>query len=139
MKILNKYISIIILLIILTCLGCYKNDIYSNQKLTQAFIQEKNWYLEYKQFGSAEKIYVGQASYNITFFKDYTTKDSDGLKGSYLVSNSSNEIIIQFNVKTQGGILNTYNYNLKYIGDNNMILSSNINNDVIHYYYSTRK
>lgn len=139
MNIQKISIYILFCFIFFNLCSCYKSDPNANQNLAQLLIQDKVWFLEYKQVGTSEKVYVGQASYNIELLKVKSTKDSDGAIGKYSILNTLNGLSINFNIKSLGGTSFYYNYIIEKIGDNNMIFSSNLNNSITYYYYSTRK
>jgi hypothetical protein len=67
---------------------------------------------------------VGQASYSITYFKDGTTKDSDGLSGTYTISNNNNG---QYQIQVKGTSVNgnalNYTHIIESVSDITMVQS----------------
>ena len=82
----------------------------------------KNWYLDYAITGTSTKSYVGQSTYFVTYLKDGTTKDSDGLTGTYTVEIVNNQSQIHVQVKTTNGNPLEYIYNIITVGDTKLVL-----------------
>ena len=122
----NNIITFLILsFIFLTFFSsCNKSVGDSDVTLAQSMIQDKTWYLEYTQFANATKTYTGQSTYFITFLKNLSTSDSDGIKGNYDISiNKNNQIMINFKVNTLSGQFSVFDYTVEFVGPNNMVLS----------------
>ena len=109
--------------------------------LAYQMISEKIWYLSYSQTitstKTTEKNYVGQSTYFIKFLKDYTTVDSDGLKGVYNLEKTNDILQIHVNAKTQGQNTIEYIYNVESLGASNMILYSTVAGVTNKFYYNT--
>ena len=74
------------LLITILALGaCNKETATTQTDLMNSMLTNKNWYLDYSKTGTSTKTYVGQSTYFVTYLKDGTTRDSDGLNGTYTV------------------------------------------------------
>ena len=127
-------------LIIVSSTSCVKVIDNADEILSKNLLQEKQWFLEYKQIGATSKIYVGQSSYFINFLKDNTSNDSDGIKGTYSTSyGTDNKLRINFTVSTRSNIISSFQYVVEAIGANEMIFSFVQNGATNYYYFSTRK
>jgi hypothetical protein len=69
--------------------------------------------------------------------KDYTTVDSDGLKGVYNLDKTNDILQIHVNAKTQGQNTIEYIYNVESLGASNMILYSTVAGVTNKFYYDT--
>jgi hypothetical protein len=97
--------------------------------------------LDYSITGTSKRSYVGQSTYFIDFLKNKTTKDSDGLNGTYTVEKAGK--VLQIHVQAKKGSTNTveYIYNIESIGSDNLILFYTLNGATIptKLYFSTSK
>jgi hypothetical protein len=122
-------------------LSCKKDAGKNELNLAYQMISEKIWYLSYSQTitstKTTEKNYVGQSTYFIKFLKDYTTVDSDGLKGVYNLEKTNDILQIHVNAKTQGQNTIEYIYNVESLGASNMILYSTVAGVTNKFYYDT--
>ena len=122
-------------------LSCKKDAGKNELNLAYQMISEKIWYLSYSQTitstKTTEKNYVGQSTYFIKFLKDYTTVDSDGLKGVYNIEKNNGVLQIHVNAKTQGQNTIEYVYNVESLGASNMILYSTVGGVTNKFYYNT--
>jgi hypothetical protein len=83
----------------------------------------KTWYLDYSITGNNTQSFLGQSTYSITYFKDGTTKDSDGLTGTYkIIENNGNYQIQVVATSLKGNALN-YTHTIESVGEVNMIQS----------------
>jgi hypothetical protein len=121
--------------------SCKKEAGTNELNLAYQMISEKIWYLSYSQTitstKTTEKNYVGQSTYFIKFLKDYTTVDSDGLKGVYNLEKTNDILQIHVNAKTQGQNTIEYIYNVESLGASNMILYSTVAGVTNKFYYDT--
>ncbi len=121
--------------------SCKKEAGTNELNLAYQMISEKIWYLSYSQTitstKTTEKNYVGQSTYFIKFLKDYTTVDSDGLKGVYNLEKTNDILQIHVNAKTQGQNTIEYIYNVESLGASNMILYSTVAGVTNKFYYNT--
>ena len=122
-------------------LSCKKDAGKNELNLAYQMISEKIWYLSYSQTITSTKTtyknYVGQSTYFIKFLKDYTTVDSDGLKGVYNLEKTNDILQIHVNAKTQGQNTIEYIYNVESLGASNMILYSTVAGVTNKFYYDT--
>ena len=122
-------------------LSCKKDAGKNELNLAYQMISEKIWYLSYSQTitstKTTEKNYVGQSTYFIKFLKDYTSVDSDGLKGVYNLEKTNDILQIHVNAKTQGQNTIEYIYNVESLGASNMILYSTVADVTNKFYYDT--
>lgn len=122
-KIFNYTILLAICILTLTQLtSCKKDTSGAEINLSYQKLADKTWYLDYSITGTSKKTYVGQSTYFIDFLKNKTTKDSDGLLGTYTVEKVGN--ILQIHVQAQTSSTNTveYIYKIESIGNDNLVL-----------------
>ena len=103
--------------------GCQKDADVSPVDVTFKMISDKTWYLSYTKEGTALKTYIGQPTYFITLLSNNTTRDSDGLTGSYTLSSNGSKLKLSVQAKTRNGSSVSYSYNVVSVGSNNMVLS----------------
>jgi hypothetical protein len=108
---------------ILTIISCNKEIATTQTELMNSLLINKNWYLDYSITGTSTKSYVGQATYFVTYLKDGTTKDSDGLMGTYTVELINNQSQIHVQLKTANGNPLEVVYNIISVGETKLILS----------------
>jgi hypothetical protein len=136
---MKKYLLYISLLAITNTTSCSKDNVLAESKLAQKMIEEKAWFLDYSQTGTLTKTYVGQATYYINFLKNLTTKDSDGLNGSYSVEKVSGQLQIHVQAKTSNGNPIEYIYTIVSVGASNLILSYTLSGKTTQLYYTSKR
>ena len=114
--------TLIIAAITLTTVACNKETATTQTEVMNNMLVNKNWYLDYAITGTSTKSYVGQSTYFVTYLKDGTTKDSDGLTGTYTVEIINNQSQIHVQVKTTNGNPLEYIYNIITVGDTKLVL-----------------
>jgi hypothetical protein len=120
----NIFITLFILaFVVVTLLSCNKETATTQTEVMNSLLTNKNWYLDYSITGTSTKSYVGQATYFVTYLKDGTTKDSDGLMGTYTVELINNQSQIHVQVKTANGNPLEVVYNIISVGETKLILS----------------
>jgi len=121
--------------------SCSKDNIGADINLTYQMLSDKTWYLDYSITGTSKRSYVGQSTYFIDFLKNKTTKDSDGLNGTYTVEKAGK--VLQIHVQAKRSSTNTveYIYNIESSGSDNLILFYTLNGATIptKLYFSTSK
>ena len=123
----------------LTMASCNKESATTQTKVMNRMLTNKNWYLDYSITGMNTKSYVGQSTYFVTYLIDGTTKDSDGLIGSYSVELVNNQSQIHVQVKTANGNPLEVVYNIISAGDTKMVLSKVITAGIPTQLYFTNK
>jgi hypothetical protein len=126
-----KYIYTLLLAAIsLSLFSCNKETATTQKEVMQNMLVNKNWFLDYSITESASsttpaivKSYVGQATYFVTYLKDGTTKDSDGLTGTYTVEIINNQSQIHVLLITINGNPFEVIYNIISVGDTKLVLS----------------
>jgi hypothetical protein len=103
--------------------SCNKETATTQTDVMNSMLTNKNWYLDYSITGNSTKSYVGQSTYFVTYLKDGTTKDSDGLTGTYSVELIGNHSQIHVQLKTAGGNPLEVVYNIISVGASNLVLS----------------
>jgi hypothetical protein len=115
--------TLFIVVITLTLVACNKETATTQTDVMNNLLTNKNWYLDYSITGTATKSYVGQSTYFVTYLKDGTTKDSDGLTGTYSVEVINNQSQIHVQLKTAGGNPLEVIYNIISVGETKLVLS----------------
>ena len=118
----NLYILLITLFAI-TTIACNKETVTTQIDVMNNLLTNKSWYLDYSITGTSTKSYVGQSTFIVTYRKDGSIEDSDGLKGKYTIElvNSQSQIHIQVN--TPNGNPLEVVYNILTVGDKKLALS----------------
>ena len=114
--------TLIIAAITLTTVACNKETATTQTEVMNNMLVNKNWYLDYAITGTSTKSYVGQSTYFVTYLKEGTTKDSDGLTGTYTVEIVNKQSQIHVQVKTTNGNPLEYIYNIITVGDTKLVL-----------------
>jgi len=119
--------------------SCNKETATTQTDVMNSMLTNKNWYLDYSITGTSTKSYVGQSTYFVTYLKDGTTKDSDGLTGTYTVEVINNESQIHVQLKTSNGNPLEVIYNIISVGDTKLVLSKVVTNGTPTQLYFTNK
>ena len=128
------------LLIAVLVLGaCNKETATTQTDVMNNMLTNKNWYLDYSITGTSTKSYVGQSTYFVTYLKDGTTRDSDGLNGTYTVELINNQSQIHVQVKTANGNALEVVYNIVSVGDKKLVLSKLVQSGTPTELYFTNK
>jgi len=120
----NNYSIIFILMFSLFTSACNKDLNKVTSTVIDKMIVNKTWHLDYSIIGTNTQSFVGQTSYSITYYKDGTTKDSDGLSGTYTISNNNNG---QYQIQVKGTSVNgnalNYTHIIESVSDLTMVQS----------------
>ncbi len=119
--------------------SCNKETATTQTDLMNSMLTNKNWYLDYSITGTSTKSYVGQSTYFVTYLKDGTTKDSDGLTGTYTVEVVGNQSQLHVQLKTAGGNPLEVIYNIVSVGDTKLVLSKVVTTGTATQLYFTNK
>lgn len=126
---MKKLYILIISAIILTTLSCNKETATTQKEVMKSLLMNKNWFLDYSITASTigtnpvVKSYVGQATYFVTYLKDGTTKDSDGLTGKYTIEIINNQSQIHVELVTINGNPFEVIYDIISVGESKLVLS----------------
>ena len=131
--------TLFILAITFTLVACNKETATTQTDVMNNLLTNKNWYLDYSITGTATKSYVGQSTYFVTYLKDGTTKDSDGLTGTYTVEVINNQSQIHVQLKTAGGNPLEVIYNIVSVGETKLVLSKVITTGTVSQLFFTNK
>ena len=131
--------TLFILAISFTLVACNKETATTQTDVMNTLLTNKNWYLDYSITGTATKSYVGQSTYFVTYLKDGTTKDSDGLTGTYSVEVINNQSQIHVQLKTAGGNPLEVIYNIISVGETKLVLSKVITTGTATQLFFTNK
>jgi len=125
--------------ILMGLVACNKETVSTQADVMNNMLANKNWYLDYSITGTSTKSYVGQSTYFVTYLKDGTTKDSDGLTGTYSVEVNGNQTQIHVQVKTVNGNPLEVIYKIISVGDTKLVLSKAVNTGSPTQLYFTSK
>ena len=131
--------TILLAVIIFTMNACNKETATTQTDVMNSMLTNKNWYLDYSITGTSTKSYVGQSTYFVTYLKDGSTKDSDGLTGTYSVEVIGNQSQIHVQVKTANGNSLEVIYNIISLGGSNLVLSKVVTTGTPTQLYFTSK
>ena len=131
--------TLFIVAITFTLVACTKETATTQTDVMNTMLTNKNWYLDYSITGTATKSYVGQSTYFVTYLKDGTTKDSDGLSGTYTVEVINNQSQIHVQLKTANGNPLEVIYNIISVGDTKLVLSKVITTGTATQLFFTNK
>jgi len=131
--------TLLIAAITFTLVACNKETATTQTDVMNTLLTNKNWYLDYSITGANTKSYVGQSTYFVTYLKDGTTKDSDGLTGTYSVEVIGNQSQIHVQVKTTNGNPLEVVYNIVSVGASNLVLSKVVSTGTPTQLYFTSK
>ena len=127
---MKKIYILFIALISITSFSCNKETATTQKDVMKSLLVNKNWFLDYTLTEGISsttpvvlKSYVGQSTYFVTYLNDGTTKDSDGLNGTYTVEIINNKSQIHVQLKTINGNPLEVIYNIISVGDTKLILS----------------
>jgi hypothetical protein len=122
--------TLLLAAISLTLFSCNKETATTQKEVMQNLLVNKNWFLDYSITESTSsttpalvKSYVGQATYFVTYLKDGTTKDSDGLTGKYTIEIINNQSQIHVQLITINGNPFEVIYDIISVGDTKLVLS----------------
>jgi hypothetical protein len=136
---MKQLYTLLIAAFTLTLVACNKETPTSQTMVMNNMLTNKTWYLDYSITGTATKSYVGQSTYFVTYLKDGSIKDSDGLTGTYSVENIYNQSQIHVQVKTANGNPLEVIYDIISIGDRKMVLSKQVSSGTPTQLYFSNK
>jgi hypothetical protein len=136
---MKKLYILLLAVISFTIVSCNKETVTTQTDVMNTMLTNKNWYLDYSITGTSTKSYVGQSTYFVTYLKDGTTKDSDGLTGTYSVEVVGNQSQIHVQLKTSNGNPLEVIYNIISVGDTKLVLSKVVTNGTPTQLYFTNK
>ncbi len=137
-----------LLIVIITCsiVSCNKETTTTQTDVMNTMLTNKNWYLDYSITAGQTsttpvvyKSYVGQSTYFVTYLKDGSTKDSDGLTGTYSVEVVGNQSQLHVQLKTANGNPLEVIYNIISVGETKLVLSKVVTTGTATQLYFTNK
>jgi hypothetical protein len=135
-----KKLNILLLAAItFTIVSCNKETATTQIDVMNTLLTNKNWYLDYSITGTSTKSYVGQSTYFVTYLKDGTTNDSDGLTGTYSVKVIGNQSQLHVQVKTASGNPLDVIYDIISVGETKLVLSKVVTTGTPTQLYFTNK
>ena len=119
-------------------ISCKKDTLISETSISKQLIIDKIWTLDYSVSAGKTKNYVGQTTYEVNFYNNDSTRDSDGLIGTFRFQ--KNDTTLQLIVKAVTLQHNTVNYvyNVESIGEKKLVLSYDTSGQYIKHYYSSK-
>jgi hypothetical protein len=136
---MKKLYILLLAAIAFTFGSCNKETTTTQTDVMNTLLTNKNWYLDYSITGTSTKSYVGQSTYFVTYLKDGTTKDSDGLTGTYSVEVIGNQSQIHVQLKTASGNPLEVIYNIISVGETKLVLSKVVTTGTASQLYFTNK
>jgi hypothetical protein len=136
---MKQLYTLLIAAFTLTMFACNKETSSTQTNVMNSMLTNKTWYLDYSITGTATKSYVGQSTYFVTYLKDGSIKDSDGLTGTYTVENIYNQSQIHVQVKTANGNPLEVIYDIISVGESKMVLSKQVTSGTPTQLYFTNK
>jgi len=136
---MKKLYILLLVTIAFTFGSCNKETATTQTDVMNTLLTNKNWYLDYSITGNSTKSYVGQSTYFVTYLKDGTTKDSDGLTGTYSVEVIGNQSQIHVQLKTASGNPLEVIYNIISVGETKLVLSKVVTTGTASQLYFTSK
>jgi len=122
--------TIFLAVISLMLFSCNKETANTQKDVMKSLLVNKNWFLDYSITASTNtsspalvKSYVGQSTYFVTYLKDGTTKDSDGLTGKYTIEIINDQSQIHVQLITINGNPFEVIYDIISVGDTKLVLS----------------
>ena len=136
---MKQFYTLLIAAFALTMVACNKETPTTQTDVMNSMLTNKTWYLDYSVTGSATKSYVGQSTYFVSYLKDGSVKDSDGLTGTYTVELINGKSQIHVQVKTANGNPLEVIYDIISVGDSKMILAKQVTSGAATQMYFTNK
>jgi hypothetical protein len=136
---MKKLYILLLVIITFTIVSCNKETATTQTDVMNSMLTNKNWYLDYSITGTSTKSYVGQSTYFVTYLKDGTTNDSDGLAGTYSVKVIGNQSQIHVKLKTPSGNPLEVIYNIISVGETKLVLSKVVTTGTPSQLYFTNK
>jgi hypothetical protein len=136
---MKKLYILLLAAIIFTIVSCNKETATTQTDVMNTLLTNKNWYLDYSITGTSTKSYVGQSTYFVTYLKDGTTNDSDGLTGTYSVKVIGNQSQLHVQVKTASGNPLDVIYDIISVGETKLVLSKVVTTGTPTQLYFTNK
>jgi len=121
MKIL--YNLLLVSAIVMCMSACTKDINTITNSVIDKMMVNKTWHLDHTIIGNNTQSYVGQTSYSITYFKDGTIKDSDGLKGTYTITNNNGQYQVQVKGTSVNGNALNYTHSIESVSEVTMVQS----------------
>ncbi len=136
---MKQFYTFLIAAFALTMVACNKETPTTQTDVMNSMLTNKTWYLDYSVTGSATKSYVGQSTYFVSYLKDGSVKDSDGLTGTYTVELINGKSQIHVQVKTLNGNSIEQIYDIISVGDSKLVLSKQVASGTPTQLYFTNK
>jgi hypothetical protein len=136
---MKQLYTILIAAFTLIMVACNKETPTTQTSVMNSMLENKNWYLDYSVTGSTTKSYVGQSTYFVTYLKNGSVNDSDGLTGTYTIELISGKSQIHVQVKTANGNPLEVIYDIVSVGKSKLVLSKQVSSGTPTQLYFTNK
>ena len=136
---MKQIYTLLIAAFTLTLFACNKETSSTQTNVMNSMLANKTWYLDYSITSGTTKSYIGQSTYFVTYLKDGSIKDSDGLTGSYTVELIAGKSQIHVQVKTANGNPLEVIYDIISVGESKMVLSKQVTSGTPTQLYFTNK
>jgi len=136
---MKQLYTLLIAAFTLALFACNKETSTTQTNVMNSMLTNKTWYLDYSITSGTTKSYVGQSTYFVTYLKDGSIKDSDGLTGSYTVELIAGKSQIHVQVKTANGNPLEVIYDIISVGESKMVLSKQVTSGTPTQLYFTNK
>jgi hypothetical protein len=141
MKTINNLLLAFVLWVVLG--ACSKDAAKAELNTAYRLLSDKTWYLQYTVTNNgltdSTHAYIGQATYFISYRKNLSTLDSDGIEGSYSLQLSADELLMNVIAKTANLNATNYQYEVVSLGAKDMILSYQKGNIRTKLFFSTER
>ena len=138
--------TLFLTVISLVLFSCNKETASTQKDVMKNLLVNKNWFLDYSITESTSAInpalvksYVGQTTYFVTYLKDGTTRDSDGLTGKYTIEIINDQSQIHIQLVTINGNPFEVIYDIISVGDTKLVLSKVVSSGMPTQLYFTNK
>jgi hypothetical protein len=138
--------TLFLTVISLVLFSCNKETASTQKDVMKNLLVNKNWFLDYSITESTSTInpalvksYVGQTTYFVTYLKDGTTRDSDGLTGKYTIEIINDQSQIHIQLVTINGNPFEVIYDIISVGDTKLVLSKVVSSGMPTQLYFTNK
>ena len=136
---MKQLYTILIAAFTLIMVACNKETPTTQTSVMNSMLENKTWYLDYSVTGSTTKSYVGQSTYFVTYLKNGSVNDSDGLTGTYTIELISGKSQIHVQVKTANGNPLEVIYDIVSVGKSKLVLSKQVSSGTPTQLYFTNK
>ena len=141
MKVIYNLLLTFVMWVVLS--ACAKDAAKAELNTSYRLLLDKTWYLQYTVTNNDQTdsthSYIGQATYFISYRKNLSTLDSDGIEGTYTLQLSTDQLLMNVIAKTPNLNATNYQYEVLSLGAKDMILSYQKGNKRTKLFFSTER